>query len=601
MYQRSCDVLAYRSCAGNSVVQYQQYVLATATHKRGENVLKKSRMRLLLAGLFVSLALFWTGISLAADVQPLSDKERQEYALLSPFEFKNELGDAAKVSGKPVYNAGRGNPNFINTRVRYAFSMLHRFALDQSLAVKNATDLAFPKRESTNMAAAFQTFLSAQKDQESAAFLSRCVNHAHKQLGIAPDVFVADMVGAILGDFYPTPSRMLTVPEKVVEAYLKKLHFPAGKMPTSRFNLFATEGATAAMNYTFKTLKENFLIAPGDKIALITPIFSPYIEIPVLNDFELQPIYVSASEATGWAVPDAELDKLKDPKIKALFMVNPMNPGAVSMSSESVDKIAAVIKDHRPELIVLTDTVYSPFVDEFHDVLQVAPQNTIGVFSYSKYVGVTGWRLGVIFVQDDNIFDAMIQKLPKDKKELLRKRYETVSPNPDGLAFIDRLLIDSRDVALAHTGGLSTPQQAIMTLFSMYELLDTKSVYKQGVQNLLKNRLALLYTALGAPAPQGPTQTSYYTLINLRDLATRLHGPQFAAYLTETFTPFDLLMNLAESYQTVLLPGVGFAGPDWTVRVSLANLPDANYSYIGTSLKALMEDFHTYWKTTNAQ
>jgi aspartate 4-decarboxylase len=46
---------------------------------------------------------------------------------------------------------------------------------------------------------------------------------------------------------------------------------------------------------------------------------------------------------------------------------------------------------------------------------------------------------------------------------------------------------------------------------------------------------------------------------------------------------------------------VGFAGPDWTVRVSLANLPDANYSYIGTSLKALMEDFHTYWKTTKAQ
>ena len=545
--------------------------------------------------LLLSCFLLGTGWSpsLAAEVQPLGEKERREYALLSPFEFKNELGDAAKATaeGKPVYNAGRGNPNFINTRVRLAFSMLHRFAVEQAWPAEIGVDLAYPLRQAPGMAAAFKTFLAAQDDQDSAAFLSRCLEYAQRELGIAPDDFTAGMVGAILGDYYPVPSRMLTVPEKVVEAYLKELHFPDGAIPADGFNLFATEGATAAMNYTFKTLKENFLIAPGDKIALITPIFSPYIEIPVLNDFELEPIYVAASEDSGWQVPDAELDKLRNPEIKALFMVNPMNPGAVSMSRESVERIAEVIKSDRPDLFVLTDTVYSPFVDEFHDVLQVIPENTIGVFSYSKYVGVTGWRLGVIFIQDDNVFDRMLQALPEAKKQLLRKRYETVTPDPDAIPFIERLLMDSRDVALAHTGGLSTPQQAIMTLFSLYELLDTEKVYKRGIQTLLQSRMALLYKALGTQAPQGPTQTSYYNLVNLRDLAARLHGPEFAAYITETFTPFDLLMHLARAYQTVLLPGVGFAGPDWTVRVSLANLPDENYSVFGANLVAMMADF----------
>jgi aspartate 4-decarboxylase len=557
--------------------------------------------RLSPIGLAVLVTLLWAGACFAAQVQPLSEQERREYALLSPFEFKNELGDAAKADGGPVYNAGRGNPNFINTRVRYAFSMLHRFALDQAWPAEVGVDLAYPLRQAPGMAAAFQTFLAAQADQDSAAFLTRCVEYAHLQLGLAPDDFVAGMTGAILGDYYPVPSRMLTVPEKVVEAYLKELHFPAGDIPTSRFNLFATEGATAAMNYTFKTLKENFLIAAGDKIALITPIFSPYIEIPVLNDFELEPIYVAASEATGWQVPDEELDKLRNPEIKALFMVNPMNPGAVSMSRESVERIAAVITSDRPDLFVLTDTVYSPFVDEFHDVLQAAPENTIGVFSYSKYVGVTGWRLGVIFIQEDNVFDRMLKDLPEAKKQLLRKRYETVTPDPNAIPFIERLLMDSRDVALAHTGGLSTPQQAIMTLFSLYELLDTEKVYKRGIQALLQSRLALLYTALGTPAPEGPTQTSYYNLVNLRDLAARLHGPEFATYITDTFTPFDLLMHLARAYQTVLLPGVGFAGPDWTVRVSLANLPDENYSVIGKNLVAMMADYHQYWRQQSGQ
>jgi aspartate 4-decarboxylase len=499
-----------------------------------------------------------------------------------------------------MYNAGRGNPNFINTRVRYAFSMLHRFAVDHVRTGKTVGDLGFPTRDFTGIAGRLQSYLESQGDTETAAFLTDCVEYSRRKLDIPPDDFVGAMIAAILGDHYPEPSRMLTVPEKVVEAYLKELHFPPGKIPAKRFSLFATEGATAAMIYTFNTLKENFLIAPGDKIALITPIFSPYIEIPVLNDFELKPIYVSASEAAGWHVPDEELEKLKDPAIKALFMVNPMNPGAVSMSRESVDKIAGVIKTDRPELIVLTDTVYTPFVDEFHDVIQVVPRNCIGVFSYSKYVGVTGWRLGVIFVQDDNILDKMIQALPEKKKTLLRKRYVTVTTDVDSMPFIERLLIDSRDVALAHTGGLSTPQQCIMSLFSLYDLLDKGEEYKKSIQNLLERRINLLYEPLGIAAPNGPAQTSYYNLVNLKDLAARFHGREFAEYISREFTPFDLLLHLAGAYHTVLLPGVGFAGPAWSARVSLANLADEDYKVIGQGLVAMMNDYFQYWQEHKA-
>ena len=174
-------------------------------------------------------------------------------------------------------------------------------------------------------------------------------------------------------------------------------------------------------------------------------------------------------------------------------MVNPMNPGSVSMSRDSVKKMADIIKTTRKDLIVISDTVYAPFVDDFHDLLGAAPENTIGVYSYSKYFGATGWRLGIIALHENNVIDRMIANLPEKQKAILQKRYGLDSTFPEKIKFIDRMLMDSRAVALAHTGGLSTPQQTIMTLFSLFELMDTDQAYKKSIRTILKKRMQNLY------------------------------------------------------------------------------------------------------------
>ncbi|MBD9499115.1 aminotransferase class I/II-fold pyridoxal phosphate-dependent enzyme, partial [Ensifer sp. ENS01] len=89
------------------------------------------------------------------------------------------------------------------------------------------------------------------------------------------------------------------------------------------------------------------------------------------------------------------------------------------------------------------------------------PRNTIGVYSYSKYFGCTGWRLGVIAVAEDNIFDEKIKAHGEPIQKLLEKRYKAMTPKPREVKFIDRIVADSRDVALNHTAGLSLPQQVM--------------------------------------------------------------------------------------------------------------------------------------------
>src|SRR4030095_16496557 len=152
------------------------------------------------------------------------------------------------------------------------------------------------------------------------------------------------------------------------------------------------------------------------------PIFTPYIEMAHLEDYDLHFVEVHAKQENKFQYPDSELEKLLDPKIKAFFIVNPGNPYAVAISPATIKKIGAILKK-RPDLILLTDDVYGTFVPGFRGLMGEFPRNTIGVYSYSKYFGCTGWRLGTGAVHEDNTFDEMIAKHPEPIKKLLDRRY----------------------------------------------------------------------------------------------------------------------------------------------------------------------------------
>ena len=111
-------------------------------------------------------------------------------------------------------------------------------------------------------------------------------------------------------------------------------------------------------------------------------------------------------------------------------MVNPGNPSGMAMDKETIAKLAKLVKTKRPDLMLLTDDVYGTFVNDFRSLMGEIPRNTIGVYSYSKYFGCTGWRLGVIAIHQDNMFDEMIGKLPDEHLKALDKRYSPIVLEP---------------------------------------------------------------------------------------------------------------------------------------------------------------------------
>ncbi|WP_112662515.1 bifunctional aspartate transaminase/aspartate 4-decarboxylase [Microvirga flavescens] len=521
----------------------------------------------------------------------ISTPSFEAYEKLSPFEIKDKLIELAKDSSKKaalvMLNAGRGNPNWVATTPRDAFFLLGQFAMEECRRERNEPNMGgMPQPK--GIAQRLEIFLKSRQDMPGADMLKQMVPFAVSKFSFEPDAFVHELVDSIVGDNYPVPDRMLRHAERIVHDYLIWAMCDS-KSPGGQFDLFAVEGGTAAMCYTFKALIQNHILHKGDTIALGTPIFTPYLEIPHLNDYEFNVVPIRAPQESLFQYTDEELKKLEDPKIKAFFLVNPGNPTSAAILPEVREKIVKLVKEKRPDLIILTDDVYGTFVPHFRSLMAELPHNTIGVYSYSKYFGCTGWRLGVIALHQDNIIDKMIAKHPKAITEQLNKRYGSLTLKPEEMKFIDRMVADSRDVALNHTAGLSIPQQVQMTLFSLFQMLDKEETYRKATMEICHRRAAAMIEGLGLDPKTGthPQFAAYYGLIDFEFWLKKYLGEDVAKFVREHYHPLDIVFRLAREHALVLLNGGGFEAPDWSVRVSFANLPDDVYDDIGRMVRSV--------------
>ncbi|MGH7390198.1 MAG: aspartate 4-decarboxylase [Candidatus Rokuibacteriota bacterium] len=518
----------------------------------------------------------------------------KKFETLSPFEIKDELIRLAKKTSRTTQsaflNAGRGNPNWVATTPREGFFLLGQFAVTESQRVMEHPAGLGGMPQAQGIASRLEAWLARHANMPGAAFLSSMVPFAVKTFKFEPDAFVHELVDSIIGDNYPVPDRMLVHNERIVHEYLMWAMCGAPR-PAGTFDLYAVEGGTAAMCYIFKSLKANRLLRSGDTIALGTPIFTPYIEMTHLEDYALNVVNIQAPQENRFQFTDAELKKLEDPQIKAFFLVNPGNPTGVALSKETIGKIATLVKTRRPDLMLLTDDVYGTFVPDFRSLLGELPHNTIGVYSYSKYFGATGWRLGVIAVHQDNMFDKMIAKLPDAELRALDKRYGALTLEPRKIKFIDRIVADSRDVALNHTAGLSLPQQVMMSVFSLAELMDGAKRYQQACKEIVHRRALAMIEGLSLTVTPNPLYDAYYGLIDFEFWARKNIGEEAVEYLKKNVHPLDLAFRLAEDHGIVLLNGGGFDAPEWSLRVSLANLADDVYDDIGRGVRSIARGY----------
>ena len=526
---------------------------------------------------------------------------------ISPFELKNiliELADeSARKSTHIMLNAGRGNPNWISTVPREAFFLLGQFALEEcqretELADEMAGAAGIPNRK--RIASRFVQFLKKHAQSPGATLLKGTYEYLVTEKGVDENELVYEWAEGVIGDQYPVPDRILKYTEMLVRDYLDQ-ELCDNQPPEGIFDLFATEGGTAAMCYIFDSLQQNFLLNKGDNIVLFAPVFTPYIEIPeqaryLFNVIEIKALKMTKDGYHTWQYQEKDLDVLKDPSVKAAFITNPSNPPSYGLTEALMNRIVEIVRNDNPNLMIITDDVYATFIPHFRSMMAELPKNTLCVYSFSKYFGATGWRLAVIALHQDNIYDRMIRELPRDKQELLKKRYSSLSLHPEDIRFIDRMVADSRQVALNHTAGLSLPQQTQMSLFASFALLDAENTYKKRMQDMIHERLHTLWESTGFTLLDDPLRAGYYSEIDMLVWAKKFYGDDFVEYLKKNYEPLDVVFRLAQETSLVLLNGGGFDAPEWSIRASLANLKREDYVRIGEGIASILHSYAQRWK-----
>ena len=530
----------------------------------------------------------------------------REMEKISPFELKDRLIELAderiRKMTHTMLNAGRGNPNWTATVPREAFFALGKFGLEEARLDWECDEglAGIPQKE--GIAERFRNFLEKYRKEPGITFLRKCYDYMIEEHNCKPDELVHEWAESIMGNQYPVPGRILKHAEVAVRDYMAQELYDS-RPPQGEIDLFATEGGTAAMCYIFDSLQQNRLLERGDQVALMTPVFTPYIEIPKLYRYNYKVTEIPANVTTYddlhlWQYSDKDVNKLRDPSYKALFIVNPSNPPSYMIAPETVEMIVDIVERWNPNLMIITDDVYATYVNGFQSLMARLPHNTMCVYSFSKYFGAPGWRTAVIALHRDNIFDNMLKRLPRKRKSELQQRYGSIRNDVEKMRFMERMVADSRQVALNHTAGLSLPQQMQMTLFALYSIIDKRegNKFKEKMREIIERRLEALWTNMGFTLLPDPLRAGYYSEIDMLVWAKRYYGKDFADWLKLNYSPLDVVFRLATETSLVVLNGGGFDGPEWSIRVSLANLKEKDYMIIGRHVREILDTYAERWK-----
>ena len=90
-------------------------------------------------------------------------------------------------------------------------------------------------------------------------------------------------------------------------------------------------------------------------------------------------------------------------------------------------------------------------------------------------------------------------------------------------------------------------------------------------------------------------------MIDFEFWANKNIGKEAVEYLKKNVHPLDLAFRLAEDHGIVLLNGGGFDAPDWSLRVSLANLDDDAYEEIGRGVRSIARGYRDAYEAQKAR
>ncbi len=154
-----------------------------------------------------------------------------------------------------------------------------------------------------------------------------------------------------------------------------------------------SDGAVASLYHICHTL-----LGPGDELLTTDPTWNwPMVFARSVGASVRQiPIYGAEHR---YRLDPARLAEAIGPRTKLVYLVDPNNPLGTACTEGEVARIVDVVR--RSGAWLVHDSTYRHFAYEHHLAARLMPERTITIYSFSKWLGLAGLRVGAMVVDPD--------------------------------------------------------------------------------------------------------------------------------------------------------------------------------------------------------
>lgn len=167
-------------------------------------------------------------------------------------------------------------------------------------------------------------------------------------------------------------------------------------------NVIVTPGSDTGLLYAMMPF-----ISDGDEVMVIDPSYPSNFLNPKLLGGVTVPVPLRAED--NYQIRIEEFEKRLSSRTKMVLITHPNNPTTTVFRRESIEKLCAFVIDH--DLILVSDQAFEDHVFDGIEFVHPASlpgmwERTLTVCSISKGIGLSGFRIGYIY-SNDEIMDVL--------------------------------------------------------------------------------------------------------------------------------------------------------------------------------------------------
>lgn len=166
-----------------------------------------------------------------------------------------------------------------------------------------------------------------------------------------------------------------------------------------------TDGAIAGLYHTVHSL-----CGPGDELVTTDPTWAwPMVFAESVGARVTQiPIY---GDEYGYRLSPERLREAVSADTRIIYLVDPNNPLGCCCTAEEIEEIAEIARS--VDAYLIHDCTYRDFAYDHHLAAQHYPERTITVWSFSKWLGFAGLRIGSL-TADPSIIEQLAKAPPNN-------------------------------------------------------------------------------------------------------------------------------------------------------------------------------------------